>query len=73
MDIREYMWSIGAAIYVLGMFPIFILYQQGDAGFSLIDYISIFGAFVVMFGQAFVFFWPKKKETKLQEKQVSAN
>ena len=62
------MWSIGAVIYVLGMFPLLIIYQQGDAGFGLIDLIATFGAFVVMFGQAFAVFWPEKKETKLQKK-----
>lgn len=62
------MWSIGAAIYVLGMFPLLYVYQQGDAGIGLIDYVAIFGAFVVMFGQAFVAFLPEKKDTKLQKK-----
>ncbi|HKW05216.1 MAG TPA: hypothetical protein VJN71_07965 [Nitrososphaerales archaeon] len=62
MEKRSYFWSIGAAIYVLGMFPLFYLYQfQGDTTYGLIDFIATFGAFLVM-AQAFVTFWPSKKQ-----------
>lgn len=62
MEMKDYFWVIGAAIYVLGMFPLFYVYQfQGDATYGLIDYIATFGAFLVM-GQAFVTFWPTKKQ-----------
>ncbi|MGI0078526.1 MAG: hypothetical protein ACRECH_02780 [Nitrososphaerales archaeon] len=61
---RKYFWTIGAAIYVLGMFPLFYLYQfQGDAGYGVIDFIATFGAFLVM-AHAFVALFPEKNEAK---------
>ena len=42
-------WVIGAIIYVLGMFPMFYVYQyQGSTDYGLIDYLATFGAFLVL-------------------------
>lgn len=54
MDYKEELWLIGAIIYVLGMFPLFYLYQAAplDRFGGLITnmtYISIFGAVGVLF------------------------
>lgn len=65
MEKRAYVWTIGAIIYVLGMFPLFYVYSfQGDAGYGLIDLIATFGGFVVMFGQAFMVFLPSGQQKK---------
>ena len=62
---KEYLWSIGAAIYVLGMFPLFYLYQfQHDTSYGLIDFFATTGAFIVMFGMGFGALWPEKNESK---------
>ncbi len=63
MALKDYLWLIGAAIYVGGMFPMFYTYQfNGDTTFGLVDILATFGGFLVMFGQAFVSFMPDKKE-----------
>ncbi len=68
MALKDYLWLIGAAIYVGGMFPIFYSYQfGGDTSYGLVDIISTLGAFLVM-GQAFASFWSDKKETAKPKK-----
>ena len=54
MDIKEEIWLIGAIVYVLGMFPLFLLYnaQPFDRFGSLIQgmtFISIIGAVGLLF------------------------
>lgn len=70
MEIREELWLIGAIIYVLGMFPLYYLYnaQPLDRFGSLIQgmtYISIFGAVGILFLFMLVGAWgngPKDEE-----------
>ncbi len=68
MEKRDLIWIVGAAIYVIGMFPIFYLYQfQGDTSYGLTDAFSSLGAFLVM-GYAFMAFLPQKREEKIPKK-----
>ena len=68
MEKRDLIWIIGVAIYVIGMFPVFYLYQfHGDTSYGITDVFSSIGAFLVM-GYAFMAFLPEKREAKLQKK-----
>lgn len=64
MELKEELWLIGTIIYVLGMFPLYYLYnaQPFDRFGSLITgltYISIFGAVGVLFLYMLVGAWGK--------------
>ncbi len=49
MALPDYLWTIGAAIYVGGMLPMFYFYQFiHDNSFSAIDLIATVGAFLVL-------------------------
>jgi hypothetical protein len=53
MEVKEKVWLIAAVVYVLGMFPLFYLYQANplDRFGTLITnmtYISLFGAIVLL-------------------------
>lgn len=62
MDLKEELWVIGAAIYVLGMFPLYYLYntQPFDRFGTLITgltLISIVGAVGVLFAYMLIGAW----------------
>ena len=62
MDLKEELWVIGAAIYVLGMFPLYYLYntQPFDRFGTLITgltLISIIGAVGVLFAYMLMGAW----------------
>ena len=62
MELKEELWVIGAAIYVLGMFPLYYLYnaQPFDRFGALITgltLISIVGAVGVLFAYMFIGAW----------------
>lgn len=64
MDIKEDLWVIGAVIYVLGMFPLYYLYntQPFDRFGTLITgltLISIVGAVGILFVYMFIGAWGK--------------
>lgn len=64
MDLRYHLWQIAAAIYVLGMFPLFYYYQtmpfdRFSALIQSLTYISLFGAIVVLFIHMLVGAWGK--------------
>lgn len=62
MEIKEELWVIGAIIYVLGMFPLYYLYnaQPFDRFGTLITgltLISIVGAVGILFIYMFIGAW----------------
>lgn len=64
MELSEHIWLIGTLIYVLGMFPLFYIYQAYplDRFGSLaqdLTYISIFGAIGLLFLHMLVGAWGK--------------
>jgi hypothetical protein len=47
--LREYMWTVGAVIYVVFMFPIFYEYTiVHDISYGVFDIIASIGAFLVV-------------------------
>jgi hypothetical protein len=66
--LKDYIWLIGAIIYVGGMFPIFYSYHfNGDTGYGLVDILATVGAFIVM-GQVFTSFWSDSSKTTKPKK-----
>lgn len=64
MELREELWVIAAAVYVLGMFPLFYLYQTyplerfGSVSQSM-TVISLFGAIGLLFIYMLIGAWGK--------------
>jgi hypothetical protein len=62
MGLRDEIWVIGAAVYVLGMFPLYYLYtvypmqRFGDL-ISRITIISLFGAIGLLFIYILIAAW----------------
>ncbi len=61
---KDYLWTIGAIIYVAFMFPVFYYYTvMHETSYGVFDIIATIGAFVVM-AQMFVAAIPKEPTAK---------
>ncbi len=68
MALKDYIWTIGAVIYVGFMFPIFYQYTfLHDATFGVFDILAAIGAFIVL-SQMFWAAFPREPTPEQIEK-----
>jgi hypothetical protein len=64
--VKEYIFAIGAVIYVLGMFLLLYVYQMNPGSnyttIPTVSLVSIFGAIGLLFAQLFVAAWKTPNE-----------
>ncbi len=72
MDLKEYVWVIGAVIYVAFMFPIFYFYTYAhDTSYGIFDIIATIGSFIVL-AQMFLAAIPKEHAEQVQKSETTS-